>query len=395
MRAEDVPLDENLLSQLKTAAYKHAISPLFLRNYCARARHPVARPFRALENEARELVGALSDDEICALAASIHEAFLRMGAPTMPLTNRAEVVERLAPIIVEWRVALLRTDVRDLLKLRASEGEVVGTYPELANQFDEDDLLFLDDRFQLTDGAVLYKDHAFHYHQLLRRNFTARPNFDLLGRFANYATSTRGNQYRIALDHSRIMSREWYEQLAELSAWYGPPWNANRLDDPAAVGLTVVGRNQNSLFSLSNGLAFTDFLWTYRDGIKTFQIEEVSESDFSTGGFNLNRYVHSERDITTNVFRHLDGAVKVYLKEHYGDRLTAHLPDVAPCQVKPKLFRIDGVIQLPHWLNLIGFFFRDNEMVFEYFSPEQFEARFPLRVRDFEAWKAAGKPDDV
>lgn len=395
MRPEELPLDKKLLSELGSLAHRHDIAPIFLRNFSVRARHPISKPFCALERQAHELLDALTDQEVCALARSIPEGFRRLDQPSLPLIDRQGVLRRLAPTIVEWRVVLSFRDFREVFRLRPSDGEVLRTYPELEGLFDDDDLLVIDDRFQLTEGVILYKEHMLYYHQLLRRGFTAGPNFDFLGCFARYVTAAPKNTCRVALDHSRTIRREWYERLVELDAWYGPPWNAQRLDDPNAVGLTVVGRNQNSLFGLSNKLRFTDFLWTHRDGIKTFQIEEVSEPEYGFGPFILNRYVHSERDVQSKRFRHLDGAVKAYASNAYEPRLETHLPNVPTCRLKPKLFRIDGTIELEPWLDLIGFFFRSNEMVFEYFDPDEFKRRFPLRIRDTEAWLAAGKPDDT
>jgi hypothetical protein len=393
MRPEDLPLDTKLLAELKAVAHRHDVSPIFLRNYSAGKCHPISKPFQTLVQETHGLLAAVSDQEICALARCIPESFRRLETPVMPLTDREDTVARLAPTIVEWRIALLGRDFREIVRLKPADGEVLKTYPELAPLLDDDNLLILDDRFKLTDGAILYKEHALYYHQFLRRNFTASPNFDFLGRFANYVASSTRNMCRVALDHSRLIPREFYERMMELDAWYGPPWDAAALDDPNAVGLTVVGRNQYSLFGLSNKLRFTDFLWTYRDGIKTFQVEEVSEPDYIFGPFVLNRYIHSERDIGLKQLRHLDGAVKVYPCGEYESRIDTHLPDVARCQ-KQKLFRVDGNIELEPWLELIGFFFKSNEMILEYFDPEAFKRTFEHRVRDFEAWRAAGKPEE-
>ena len=171
-----------------------------------------------------------------------------------------------------------------------------------------------------------------------------------------------------------------------MDTWFGPAFCAKRIDDPASVGLTVHRRNKHSLFEMK--LEFTDFLWSYSDGIKTFEIEEAcAKSELHSDKYYFNRYVHSERDVSAKQFRHLDGAVKVFLKSTYDRRRENHLPDTKFADKKLKLWRIDGDIPLDEWLNLIVLFFKSNEMIIEYFNPDEFKKMFPLRVRDFVAWK--------
>ena len=105
------------------------------------------------------------------------------------------------------------------------------------------------------------------------------------------------------------------------------------------------------------------------------------------GPYNLNRYVHAERDIARGVLRHFDGAVKVYRKEDYTERVGTHIPGALRSFVKPKLFRIDGDIAVEEWIDLVCLFMKSNEMVVEYFNPVAFLEMFELRVRDTAAWK--------
>lgn len=98
-------------------------------------------------------------------------------------------------------------------------------------------------------------------------------------------------------------------------------------------------------------------------------------------------YAHSERDTQKRVLRHLDGAVKVYLPDNYSDRFNSNIPTETKSHAKIKLFRVDGNIVLDDWIELISFFFKSNEMIVEYFNPEQFKHIFEERVRDYKTWK--------
>lgn len=240
----------------------------------------------------------------------------------------------------------------------------------------------------MLDGGIAYKGHVLHYHQFLRRGYTSNPNFDFICRFIAYYHRTRSdNQFRIAIDHRRIMPKEFYQHIIELDTWFGPRFDPEKLDDPQAIGLTVVKRNKDSLFELTNRLDRTEFYWSFRRGIKTLQIEEISDEGYQFDHYYVNKYVHSERDTRKKVLRHFDGAVKVYLRDSYKDRLNSYMPNQAKSYSKIKLFRVDGDIAIDDWIELISFFYKSNEMIIEYFDPEQFEQEFEERVRDFEAWK--------
>lgn len=110
----------------------------------------------------------------------------------------------------------------------------------------------------------------------------------------------------------------------------------------------------------------TEFLWTYRDGIKTFQAEEISLAERVYSSYYFNRYVHSEIDIAGKVLRHFDGAVKVYPGDQYAQRLSSNMPDVPRVLHKPKVFRIDGNIDVDTWASLTSLFFKGNRMVRDY-----------------------------
>lgn len=383
-----VPLDRRLVSNLARIAHNHNVFPIFLPFFTGpKAMHPVAAPFESLVAECRGYLDAMTDQEISDAAATLPRWCFHDDL-SLPLFPRDPILDRLARSIVQFAVAAEQIDFRTIVRSATEASVVLERLPEIRECLDDDGLLVLDDRFHLHDGGIFYQDFVLHYHHLLRRGYMSNPNYDFLGAFAQYfRASAKENTFRIAIDHSRIMERQWYQEIVEMDTWRGPPFDASTLDDPAAVGLTVIGRNQNSLFGHTNSLLFTDFLWTYRNEIKTFQVEEVSDAGYLFGPFNLNRYVHAERNIATRVLRHFDGAVKVYRKEEYAARISTHLPEVPPSCTKPKLFRIDGNIAIDEWIDLVSLFMKGNEMVIEYLNPTAFCQMFDLRVRDFAAWK--------
>lgn len=176
--------------------------------------------------------------------------------------------------------------------------------------------------------------------------------------------------------------------MLELDTWNGALFDPNRLDDPNETGVTVIKRNKDSLFELTKELERTELFWSIQNQIKTFQVEEISETENVFGHYHFNKYLHSERDIHKKQFIHFDGAVKVYLSDSYKSRYESIIPKHAKAHKKTKLFRIDGSIELQTWIDLICLFYKGNEMIIKYFNPEQFDEIFEERVRDFNNWKA-------
>jgi hypothetical protein len=385
-----LPIEDRKIAELARQARHCNVFPLFLSNVYRRdeAKHPVAALLKKLVPEAADYIGALDDREFHELVDSMSPGFGFMVGSGAARSSREER-ERVAIYYLGSEINRIYLSLAKVVNAPIEESEVVELYPELRERFDDDGLLYVDDRFTLHDGGIEYKQHMLHYHQFLRRGFTSNPNFDFLGAFARLFELTKDvNTFRIAIDHQRIMPLDAYMRLVEMDTWFGPRFDREKLDDRNAVGLTIVKRNQDSLFKLSNDLDRTEFFWSYRDGVKTLEVEEISNTGYRFEQFNLNRYLHAERDTVSRTLRHVDGAVKVYVHSDYPNRFESQMPREAKSHRKVKVWRIDGDVDVDHWLDLIAMFFKSNEMVIGYFDPERFEEVFDERVRDYVKWKA-------
>jgi hypothetical protein len=386
-----IPIRLSALKALVKTARHHNVAPIFLPNYLDRD-HPVGTAFTSLVNEVSVYVPLLNEDELEALRVAMPPGLSLFVDRS---DDRVEYLRRFATYYVVARVHQRYFSMRDVVNEDLRKSEVLNVYPELRESLDQDGLLRISDRLTLMDGGILYRDHVLHYHQCLRRGFTSNPNFDFLGRFARYYSDTKPiNEFRVAIDHRRIMARSLYEQMYESDIWYGALFDEERLDDASAVGLTVINRNKRSLFELTNQLDRTEFLWTSREGIKTFEIEEISDRTYAFDGYILNRYLHTERDIPRGILRHVDGAVKVYPLEEYRFRFESKLPNEPRANKRIKLWRIDGAVAVQEWIDLTCQFYKANEMVIKYFNPRQFDKLFDERIQDFEAWKAKQQKEE-
>jgi hypothetical protein len=68
------------------------------------------------------------------------------------------------------------------------------------------------------------------------------------------------------------------------------------------------------------------------------EIEEIPDNCFEH--YYFNKYVHSEPENQCKIFRHLDGAARVYLQDNNFTRKTSKLPDKKSYK-KIKLWKID------------------------------------------------------
>jgi len=383
-----LPLNRRKVHELVRQAKHFNIFPIYLPRYhLGEPDHPISGLLGELVEEAFECLSIAEDEEVAALLDSLPPG-MTMIMGRRPEWGSEEQKRSIAVMYVATEIQRSYYPFKGVVDEIKEDSEVLQIYPELERRFDKDGLLRINDDFTLHAGGIEYKDHVLHYHQLLRRSYTSNPNFDFIGRLLAYRVQTKStNKFRIAIDHRRIMPKEFFRQMMELDAWFGPSFDARKLDDPKAVGLTVIKRNKNSLFERTNQLDRTEFIWSFRNRIKTFQIEEISDQDYTFDHYCFNKYVHSERDTEREITRHVDGAVKVYLKDAYLERIETRMPNEPKCHKKIKLWRIDGDIDLESWTRLISFFFKGNEMVIRYFNPQEYEERFELRVRDFEAWK--------
>ena len=244
------------------------------------------------------------------------------------------------------------------------DGAVFSTYPELREHLDGDGLIRAD-RLDARAATIFHSDSALHYHPFLRRHFNSHINEDLIGTLLRLSQQP-GNVSRIAIDPEHHRPTAHFEEYCERDYWHGPPLNAEKLDDPHYVGVTVHG---DPLTGLTHEYPRLFVSWA-RDGEgnKVVQIEELCEHQSARqGGLRLLRYLHAIRDTKRGVFVHCDGAVRGYTEEEYALRAQrAYVTGRQSASRYRKLFRIDGAITASEWGDLTAKWFRHNRLILEY-----------------------------
>jgi len=385
----ELEFDNRKIKELQRQCLHHNIFPIFLSHCLNGEPSAVYSILKPLLDDAQSQLSLMEIEKIKKIVDSL-PAGIRMNLLPIdqPISN--EYLYRVAEYCLAAEVQKGYSPVSSVLHPKPKNSEVLSSCPELEDQFDDDGLLILNENFIMLDGGMQYKNYFLHYHQFLRRGFSSNPNFDFLGRFANYRRTTmRHNDFRIAIDHRRIMNFEDYRQIYEMDTWFGPKFDPEKIDDPNYVGLTVVGRIYPTSLD-SYPLVKTEFFWKKNESedVKTLEIEEISGPDKPYDNWHINRYIHAERNFKKKTFQHFDGAAKVYPQDNYKERVDQKMPNNINPAHYIKLFRIDGKIDLSDWISLVSMFYKGNEMVIEYFDPDLFDREFrPHRELSGQALK--------
>lgn len=237
--------------------------------------------------------------------------------------------------------------------------------PELAARLDDDGLIDIAGMDARPHG-VLTRRYSLQYHQLLRRGFRSNIHYGLVAELLG-ARERYGCKTRLAIDERRVRLRSEYLELFEHDYWYGPPLNADVLDDLHALGETVHGDPEGG-GSLLNPYVALSVRWTAKDRLKIVEIEEqVPVGSDGDGPLVLARYLHAIRDTDAHVFVHCDGAVKAFERSSY-PQTPAEFAERGRGVHYRKVFRLDGSIPTETWSAVASQWFRGNRLILEYLS---------------------------
>ncbi len=278
--------------------------------------------------------------------------------------------------LIAREVELYVPKISDYINLIPQEQKVFKELRDL--DLDKYNLTTITNDFKLENHGIIYKDKfLLYYHPFLRRFYTS--NFTI-GGLLKKITGQKNISLKIAIDPVRLSDPIWLKNIIEADYWQGPIFSKSKLNDPNFVGTTVYARNAENQQTL-------DFTWPVvktvfyitnkkESGLKQIEIEEINpQNDRITinNKYVFQKYAHFIWDAQTNTFNHFDVAVKVYsLSEHLKrlqyDWETRKILDPGKPLCKIKLFRLDGKIDASILLELLGDFFRYNELINEFFE---------------------------
>lgn len=190
-----------------------------------------------------------------------------------------------------------------------------------------------------------------------------------LARLLSDEAAAAENEVFVALDGRCYSEATESSRIKRKDSWFGRPYCRSDLADRNATGLTVHLapdlQTAPRIYGACRlaGILRVEFYWQIKDGLKELQAEEVMRSDRRRP-----KFIHSLFDMSMQAFEHIDGAVMLYAAEDRATRSDpkCKLPRCPKAHQKPKLFRIDGVISIDRWSEIVSLFFRGNPLVPEY-----------------------------
>jgi hypothetical protein len=246
----------------------------------------------------------------------------------------------------------------DLFNTPASDSRVFAAAPELLPLLDESGLVRaagLDARpWGLHTGQ-----HAFQYHQLLRRGYASGIHYGLIGTVLRLADQY-GLTARLALDERRLRFRDEYSEFLEKDFWYGRSLSEEDLDALSAVGETFHGDPDGGT-SWLHPYAGLSIRWKADGVLKGVETEEFMPPPEPGTEWIFARYLHAIRDTTRGAFVHCDGAVKAFAADAY-PRTQQNFRTRGKGDRYRKLFRVDGEFPASVWSELACSWFRGNRL---------------------------------
>lgn len=230
-----------------------------------------------------------------------------------------------------------------------------------------------------SEGCFVAPEFILMAHPCYRRGMHTINNW--APRFINlfWNFDAPGIEKYIALDEDRVRIDIGRLGYFEADTWYGAPFDEDirnikngiaKLRPPA----DLKSQHVSSFFADAYCL---DIKWSESDGIKSFQALEIKTEKIrikiGEQHYFPARYLHAEFDLTTNCFRHFDGAIQLFTEEEYFQRRDSdfNMTMKNPAHIKArssKVFKINGPLKTEDWVEFCCHFFTANPLTFEYFS---------------------------
>lgn len=234
--------------------------------------------------------------------------------------------------------------------------------PSLVSEINDESLIVLGDKIQADYRGFKSDGRIVPYHDKISQNRELIPVLLDLAKDKKCKVAIAPNYLK------SILESEYVEMILADHA-FGKPYSRDDLSDPNSTGRTVHTAPLTSEQAkmtywkcLIQNLKRVEFMWTCKEGLKTFQTEEICSKDQW-------RYLHAMYSIELESFIHLDGAWMDYESDLAEERRKPDARFGRPkAKVKTKLFRIDGEFNVEQFSDLTTLFFRNNPLVAEYFD---------------------------
>jgi len=247
---------------------------------------------------------------------------------------------------------------------------------------DDEGLITLKDDMELRKHALVLpkQDIMIYPHQFMRRFYSA--NFVYIPTALDYCKQS-GHDVQFRIDPFRQSEPRYYQNIFEADHWHGPSFSLEvlRSTDRKPIRTVKFARDDDRL-QLTYPLGYTVFRSDMMDiGQRQFSIEEYVPLVGPMAGFKevpgvgekyvIQKFAHFVYDQANENFSHVDGAVRIFMKDEYADIYETVKTGSDPEKrigKRRKLFKVSGSLDLETVQNLLYEYFRYNPHLGEYFG---------------------------
>ena len=242
-------------------------------------------------------------------------------------------------------------------------------------EFDKDELINVrSGRYIIKKEGLIYKDYYLLYNKYMPGDFFSHGFVSDLIHF--YDDNKKGiTEFGLSLYKHIILNKKYWMDTMTKAYIRGPKGlseeilNSNNF--PEDISGTVSEHKriyEDELMDLICPVDRIEVMWSYRDQLKSVQIEElkprIEEQDYY-----YCKYIHSQWDYKKSKMVHFDGAIRNYIEDEYQDRISTDLKKFkGKAKRYYKLFKINGEIDLQSWCCLVTKYYDPNELIIEYFG---------------------------
>jgi len=309
------------------------------------------------------------------------QAYLNQRTLDLTEPYSEELLRRLAPKLRQEHL-VAAPDCTAVLQ----PGLARSVFPEVFEGADNDGLLPLASLHAIGPGIFEKNGLVLFAHGFFRRSLSRLNGLnDAFLSVLQDLVADRALDVRLALDQDLVGLARSYKAHMELMYWWGPCFS----DDLEGIPEGVCVHEAPQLLRALHGISRCEFRWYTQGGRKAFECEEIR--DMPSLGVRVDRYgcrfVHSLLDEGTGLPTHVDGAGRMYDTRSIQIRRGTSIAKTRRDTDYRKLWRVDGMLGVAKWKELVSHYFRDNHLVGEYFGgrdeseaataagPEQGEAR--------------------
>ena len=298
-------------------------------------------------------------------------------------TEHKEEIDRLFGMLGDYKTDNTKVAPIGQAVAVIDENIVLKVFPDLVEHINDGliDLRLLEPVYEKNDsgenvflvpGVYKRNEYLLFAHHYFRRSLSIlnTTNEEFFNAFEELRSDSKV-ELKICLDLDMIGLVGTERIEFEYQYLRGPHFNDDLANIPEGV-TCYENEHYDNVFSNITG---TQFYWHPQDVENAFQCEELCDREnitFDNGTTWLwgCRYVHSMINRDTGNPNHLDGAIRIYTDEQILERLDAKtdIKKYGKNAEYKKLWRIDNDFSVSKWKELISTFYRDNQLIGEYFG---------------------------